>query len=153
MKKISASLLILLPLVSGCSSTVALEPAEYANDVACAEVIVRLGDEISGQPRRNTNAQSTAAWGDPTSILLRCGLEPVNVSELPCVTAGDVDWLVDDSNRPNYRFVTFGRTPATEVIVDSDVVSGVSALEELAPLVEYLPASASCTTSVEGEGN
>lgn len=147
MKNLVACSVVLLTLAtSGCAATVALEPAELANDPECAEVIVRLGDELASLPRRSTNAQSTAAWGDPTAVIFRCGLAPVTVSELPCVSAGEVDWLVDDSQRPNYRFVTFGRSPASEVIVDSTVISGVSALEELAPLVDYLPVQARCTT-------
>jgi hypothetical protein len=78
-------------------------------------------------------------------VLLRCGLEGVEVSALRCVTAGDVDWLVDDSDAPNYRFISYARYPAVEVIVDSENASGVTALESLAQAVAQIPATKVCT--------
>ena len=130
---------------SGCSATVSLEPAELANDPACAEVSVRLPDAIADQNKRTTDAQATAAYGDPTSVIVRCGLPGVTISKLRCVTTSDVDWLVDPSQSPKYRFITFGRNPATEVIIDSTKVVGVTTLDELAPAVESIPATATCT--------
>ena len=137
--------LVLLPLVTGCAATVNLEPAEFANDPACAEVSVRYPDQIGELDQRYTNAQATSAWGEPAAILVRCGLEPVEASALPCVTANDVDWLVDESEAPNYRFISFASTPAVEVIVDSSVISGVSALDALASAVGKLPITKRCT--------
>ena len=130
--------------LSGCAPTVNLEVAPLANDPACAEVIVRLPDVVAEQTKRASNAQSTAAWGNPSAVILRCGLEPIAASTLTCVTAGDIDWLVDDSAAPSYRFITFGRAPATEVIVDSSVVAGVTALEELAGAVQNIEATNYC---------
>jgi hypothetical protein len=72
-------------------------------------------------------------------------LEAVEVSQLSCVTAGGVDWLVDDSKAPSYRFISFARNPAVEVIVDSEKASGVGALEALANAVSKIPASKICT--------
>lgn len=140
-------ILLLLPilLLTACAPLVSLEAAEEANDPACAEISVRVPDEIGPHERKYTNAQATAAWGTPTAIIYRCGLEPVEASALPCVTAGGVDWLVDDSQAPSFRFITFGRSPATEVIVDSEEASGITALEELAPAVSAIPASKFCT--------
>ncbi len=129
---------------SACTATVNLDAAPLANDPACAEIIVRLPAEVALLPIRNTNAQATGAWGEPTAVILRCGLEPAEVSSLPCVTAGDVDWLVDESQKPSYRFITFGRTPATEVIVDSTAVAGVSALEAVAGAVQNIKATERC---------
>ncbi|HEY7797030.1 MAG TPA: DUF3515 family protein [Microbacteriaceae bacterium] len=140
-------ILLLLPilLLTACAPLVSLEAAEDANDPACAEISVRVPDEIGPHQRKYTNAQATAAWGDPTAIIYRCGLEPVEASVLPCVTAGGVDWLVDDSQAPSFRFITFGRSPATEVIVDSEEASGITTLEELAPAVSAITASKFCT--------
>lgn len=135
---------VLLAL-SGCASTVNLEPAEGSNDPACAEVMVRLPSELGGLDERYTNAQATAAWGDPAAVLLRCGLEPVEVSTLPCVTAGGIDWLVDDALAPSYRFISYARYPAVEVIVDSDNASGITSLEGLSAAVSQLPATKACT--------
>ncbi len=136
--------LLSLTLLTGCTATVVVESAPEANDPACAEIIVRLPDQVGDLSKRQTNAQSTGAWGNPTAVILRCGLEPVEVSNLPCVTAGGVDWLVDDSKAPSYRFISYAAKPATEVIVDSAQISGVSALESLGSAVSNIPASKRC---------
>lgn len=137
-------LLPLLLLVTGCSATVVLEPAADANNPACAEVMVRLPSETAGQQKRVTSSQSTAAWGDPVSISLTCGLEMVEISALPCITAGDVDWLVDESAQPTYRFISFGRTPATVITVDSTKVSGATVLEDLGLAVQFTKKTKAC---------
>jgi hypothetical protein len=61
------------------------------------------------------------------------------------VTANGVDWLVDESAKPSYRFITFGRNPATEVIVDSTKVAGVTALSDLSAAIQSVEASKECT--------
>ena len=130
--------------LSGCAATVNLEPAEDSNNPGCAEVMVRLPSQLGGLQERYTNAQATAAWGDPAAVLLRCGLEPVEVSTLPCVSAAGIDWLVDDSLAPSYRFISYARFPAVEVVVDSDNASGITSLEGIAGAVAQLPATKAC---------
>jgi hypothetical protein len=130
--------------LSACSPTVSLEPAADANNPGCADVIVRLPDGVDGQERRTTNAQSTAAWGTPTRVILRCGIEPVEISTLPCVTASGVDWLVDESAKPSFRFISFGRDPAVEVIVDSENAVGVNVLDSLSPAVQTIEPTKIC---------
>lgn len=132
-------------LLTGCTATVSLDPAADANDPACAEAMVRLPSAFEELERRNTNSQSTAAWGDPTGVIFRCGLAPVTVSKLSCVTTSDIDWLVDESKKPTYRFITFARKPAIEVIVDSSKASGVTVLDELAGAVSKIPATDRCS--------
>lgn len=151
MMKISKTLATLAATVvfaiamSGCSPTVNLEAAPNANDPGCAEVIVRLPDEIDGHQKRTTNAQATGSWGEPSVVILRCGIEPVEASTLTCVSAGEVDWLVDDSQKPSFRFITFGRNPATEVIVDSTAIAGVTALETLAGAIQNSEPTKTCS--------
>jgi hypothetical protein len=118
--------------------------APLANDPDCAEVIVRLPSETDGQTKRTTNSQSTAAWGEPVAITLTCGLEPVMVSALPCITAGDVDWIVDDSAKPIYTFISFGRAPATAVTIDSTKSSGANVLEDLGQAVQFTKQTKKC---------
>ncbi|MFM6982352.1 MAG: DUF3515 domain-containing protein [Microbacteriaceae bacterium] len=130
--------------LAGCQAAVPMEPAALSNDPECAEVIVRLPDTIGSFDRRSTNAQSTAAWGDPSAVLLRCGLEPSGPSALPCFTVNGVDWLRDDSQAPLYLFTTYGRTPAVEVFVDADVASGTEALDALGNSVGVLPTTGKC---------
>lgn len=141
--------IVLVVALSGCAPTVALSPAEFANDPLCADVIVRLPDEIAGEGRRSTNAQSTAAWGDPASVILRCGLPPTGPSELPCATVDGIDWLRDATNDPNFAFITFGRSPAVEVLVDSRVASGTTALSALATAVGSITATSQCLDAVD----
>jgi hypothetical protein len=76
--------------------------------------------------------------------LLRCGLAPVEASELKCVTQAEVDWLIDESQAPSYRFITFARNPAVEVIVDSEKAVGVNVLDELAPAVSQIESTENC---------
>lgn len=139
---------VAIPL-AGCASTVSLKPAAAANDPACAAVTVRLPASVDGQERRWTDAQATGAWADATgrtTVVLTCGLEPPAPSTLPCETAGGIDWLIDDTEAPNYRFTTYGRSPALEVYLDYDVVSARSVLDALGTAVQQLPANGgSCT--------
>ena len=142
---LSAALGILL--LAGCSaSSVSLEPAADANDPLCAEVMVRLPSAVDGNDRRWTDAQSTAAWGDPTAVILSCGVPTPGPTEARCVTIGGVDWIVDQSDHPRYRITTYGRTPAVEVFVDSEIVSADAALARFAPyIVDTLPRDRQCT--------
>ena len=145
--------LALVGLLSGCTGTVALQPADAANDPACAEVMVRLPDQVAGLDRRSTNAQSTAAWGSPAAVILRCGLADTGPSVLPCFTVDDVDWLRDGANDPNFTFTTYGRNPAVEVLIDSTAVSGTTVLSDLATAVGTLEPLRVCLDATDVLGN
>jgi hypothetical protein len=131
-------------LLAGCAGIVPMQPAIDANNPLCAEVSVRLGD-IADLAKRETNAQATAAWGEPASILLTCGLEPPGPTTLPCLSVNGVDWIMDDAQKPTYVFTTFGRTPAVQVVIDSDAVSGSTVLTDLALPVSSIPQETPCT--------
>jgi hypothetical protein len=143
-----AGTVALVALLSGCAGTVSLEPAADATDPGCAEVIVRLPSnlptDVQSQGRRETDAQATAAWGNPASILLHCGVKPYGPTTLPCQNVNGIDWIIDDSQKPLYRFTTFGRTPATEVLIDSNVVSSSSTLVDLAGIIQNIPQTDKC---------
>ena len=148
--KIFRTLAVSLAIVSaltlaGCTSTVSLEPAADANNPLCAAITVRLPQQLGGLTKRTTDAQATGAWGEPSAVIVRCGLPEVDASLLKCVTVENVDWLVDQSKAPNYRFITFGRNPATEVIVDSKRVAGIDVLSNLAIAMQNIPAKRTCT--------
>lgn len=132
-------------LLAGCTPIVALQPADDAEAVACAEVIVRLPDSVDGLQARETDAQGTAAWGEPSAVILRCGVpSPAPTSELRCITQDGVDWLVDDKDDPVLVATTYGREPAIEVIIDNRADGVV--LTDLANAVDYLPKVSECTT-------
>lgn len=141
-------LLVGAAALSGCAATVALEPAEDANDPRCADVMVRLPDTLDGQDRRRTDAQSTAAWGDPSAILLSCGVTPPGPTEAQCITVGGVDWIVDDSKAPTYVITTYGRVPAVQIITDNEVVSPTGALDSLGTMMSsFLTRESACVES------
>ena len=145
----------LLLVLAGCAPIVALDAAADAANPACASMMVRLPATVAGLDARETNAQATAAWGQPAFVLLRCGVpSPAPTATLPCITVDGVDWLRDDAGDPNFVFTTYGRTPAVEVIVDSDGdpaiatdgVSGFDTLSNLASAVREIPADRACVT-------
>lgn len=139
-------LALVLLAITGCSNNVTLDPAEMANDPSCADVTVRLPDEIAGVTRRWTDAQATGAWGSPVAVILTCGLKPSGPSDRPCVTFGGVDWLVADQANKVQEFLSFGRTPAVEVVVARDAgIDFAAALEALGPAVASLPKDGECT--------
>ncbi|HEX6954582.1 MAG TPA: DUF3515 family protein, partial [Agromyces sp.] len=136
---------VALPLLAACSRPVPFEPAPDAVDPECAAVVVRLPDAVAGQEARETDAQGTGAWGTPASVLLRCGVEPPGPTTLRCVSVDEVDWIIDESDAPRYRFTTYGRTPAVEVVVDNDVVSGTTVVADLSPAIAVIEADGGCT--------
>ncbi|PJJ71685.1 uncharacterized protein DUF3515 [Diaminobutyricimonas aerilata] len=135
--------------LAGCTSTVSLEAAEYATDPACAAVTVWLPETVDELSIRETDAQATGAWGDPASVLLRCGVEPPAPSTLPCVTVEGISWLRDDADDPTYVFTTYGREPAVQVVIDSDKASGGIVLSDLARAVQETEAVRECVDPVE----
>lgn len=133
--------------LAGCAPTVSLDPAPDAANPECAEVIVRLVKPaltVDNKDYRHTDAQGTAAWGEPAAVLLRCGVPVPGPTTLPCVTVRGVDWIRDDSDAPVFVFTTYGRDPAVEVIVDSNAASGTNSLVDLANAVSVLPQHSAC---------
>ena len=138
--------------ISGCAPTVAMQPAIHSTDPRCADVIVRLPDSVAGYPSRNTDAQATGAYGNPTVALLTCGVKPLKNSADLCYTVRGIDWVEDKSREPIYTFTTFGRNPAVQVVIDSKKTDGQGTiiLDALANAVGSIPADPKtrCTTVV-----
>jgi hypothetical protein len=149
----TASLMLVLAFASsGCATIVPVEAAADANNPDCAEVIVRLPATVDGQEKRETNAQATGAWGEPASVILRCGIEPSGPTTLPCVNLNGIDWIRDDALAPIYRFEAYGRQPGLEVIVDAGAtppVSGTNVLIDLQAAVSQLPQTRECVSLSE----
>ncbi|MFK4760873.1 DUF3515 family protein [Microbacterium sp. ZW T5_45] len=149
---IAAGAVALLALVSGCSTTVHLEPADAANDPACADVSVLVPDSVAGHDRVWTDAQATAAWGAP-DIALRCGVAVPAPSELVCQTIGGVDWLVLAQEDERQRLVTYGRDPAVEVTIKRGLdIDFATVVDEISRSIQagLTPATAKCTDRGEG---
>ena len=143
---LSLAIVAMLSAIStGCASReVPMQPAENANDPACADVIVRLPDTLADLERRTTNAQATGAWGSPVGVELRCGIEPSGPTTGSCVNVDGIDWVIDSSASPIYRFEAYGRSPGLEVFVDNEQASGISVLEGLSDVVSVLKQTREC---------
>jgi hypothetical protein len=84
--------------------------------------MLALPDQLAADlPKVKTDSQATAAWGAPgAAVTLRCGVTPPGPSadcqrvESP---SGTVDWIVATDGEGTWRFTTFGREPAVEVVV------------------------------------
>ena len=86
--------------LAGCSPIVNMQAAPEASDTACADVVVLLPDTVADQPPRETDAQGTGAWGEPASVLLRCGVPPLGPTTDRCVS---VDGRVPAVGREEVR--------------------------------------------------
>ncbi|MDP4334167.1 DUF3515 family protein [Curtobacterium sp. A7_M15] len=124
--------------LTGCTNAVAMSPAPSADAAACAAVQVRLPAVVDSKfDLRNTNAQSTAAWGDPEVALYHCGVAVPTVSDLPCFSLGDVDWIRDDRG-DRIVYTTFGRSPAVQLVIDSTKTTN-QVVQDVTDAVSTLP--------------
>lgn len=105
--------------LAGCSrGEVAVSPAPMAAEPACAQAAGRYPQAVAGavrQPVAEEARDSAAAWGNP-AIVARCGVEPPAPSTDRCLTIEGVDWVVEELD-DGIALVTYGRTPALEVLV------------------------------------
>lgn len=123
-----------------------MTPAKNANDPACANVTVRLPSSVAGLEKRTTNAQATGAWGNPVAVQLQCGVEPSGPTTDDCVNVNGVDWIIDRSEAPLYRFEAYGRSPGLAVYVNSELASGTETVVDLAAVAQQLPQERKCTS-------
>lgn len=140
----SASILAALALTS-CASPVQVDAAPDAANAKCAPTMIALPEKINEEQLRETTSQATAAWGDPSSIIVRCGVNPPPPTTDPCASVNGVDWLINQiEGTNNWRATTYGREPALEVVFNLDKVSSSTVLVDLAQPVAQLPQVAKC---------
>lgn len=138
--------------LAACAPLIGATPAEDAANPACAPVMLGLPDTLAGDlQQRDTDAQATTAWGEPgAAVTLRCGVAPPGPSpdcqrvESP---TGTVDWIVEASDDGTWRFTTYGREPAVEVLVPPAVTAdhSTSFIGDLAQAVSTVEPTAECT--------
>ncbi|RBP67949.1 uncharacterized protein DUF3515 [Brevibacterium sanguinis] len=139
--------------LAGCAPTVIVEPAPDAQNPLCADIMLSLPDEVSGEKERKTSSQATKAWGDPSVAVLRCGVTPPGPTTDPCVSVGDVDWISRPSeDGDTWQFTSYGRTPAVEVLVNRKAGPGADVLASVSPALERMPAEARCVGAEDLEG-
>ena len=129
--------------LTSCSPVVDVTPAKDAANAACAPMMLALPDAIGDVKLRKTNAQATAAWGDPSAVILRCGVNVPGPTTDRCVSVNDVDWVIKEGS-PVWTLTTFGREPATEILMDPDKVSSATVLADLSNAAQKIKATRKC---------
>lgn len=84
--------------------------------------MLTLPEEIGDYSQRPTTSQATSVWGDPSAVVLRCGVEPIGPTEHPCVAPAGVDWVWID-HEDHVQLISYGREPTVEVLLDGDQLS------------------------------
>ncbi|MET3204613.1 UNVERIFIED_ORG: hypothetical protein ABIB21_001402 [Arthrobacter sp. UYEF13] len=129
--------------LTACSPAVDVTAANDAANPACAPMMVALPDAIGDAPLRKTNSQATAAWGDPSQVILRCGVNVPGPTTDRCVSVNGIDWVIKEGN-PVWTLTTFGREPATEILMDPENISSATVLADLSASAGKIPASRNC---------
>jgi hypothetical protein len=131
--------------LAGCSPVVDVTAAQDAANPACAPMMVALPDAIGDAGLRKTNSQATAAWGDPSQVILRCGVNVPGPTTDRCVSVNGVDWVIKEGETA-WTLTTFGRVPATEILLtkDQETVSSATVLADLSAAAAKIPATGNC---------
>ena len=143
---VGAAALTSAVVLTGCGSTVTVDPAPDAANPDCAPVMLAMPDEVSGMEQRETSSQGTTAYGDPSAMVVRCGVEPPGPTTDPCTDVNGVDWLISEvpDKKNQWRAVTYGRSPATEILFDGDRVPSSTALVDAGSAVQNVPQTGMC---------
>jgi hypothetical protein len=134
--------------LTACSPAVDVTPAQDAANAACAPMMVALPDAIGDAKLRKTNAQATAAWGDPSRVILRCGVNVPGPTTDRCVSVNGVDWVIKEGD-PVWTLTTYGREPATEILMDPDKISSATVLADLSASALKIKATRNCVGQEE----
>jgi hypothetical protein len=134
--------------LTGCAPVVDVTPATDSANAACAPMMVALPDTIGEAKLRKTNSQGTAAWGDPSAVILRCGVNVPGPTTDRCVSVNDVDWVIKEGD-PVWTLTTFGREPATEILLDPDKISSATVLADLSASASKIKSTRGCVGQEE----
>ena len=129
--------------LTACSPAVDVTAAKDAANPACAPMMVALPDAIGDSKLRKTNSQATAAWGDPSLVIRRCGVNVPGPTTDRCVTVNGVDWVIKEGD-PVWTLTTYGREPATEILMDPNKISSATVLADLSGAAAKIKASRKC---------
>ena len=91
-----AAVLTLAAGLTACTPIADVEPAPDAANPDCATVMVSLPSELAGEQQRETDSQSSSAWGDPSKIILRCGVPVPGPTTEQCATVNGIDWILQE---------------------------------------------------------
>lgn len=135
----AAALLVL----TACAPSVTITEAQDANNPACAPMMVALPGSLAEAERRTTSSQATAAWGDPSLVVLRCGVQAPGPTTDKCVTVNGVDWVLRQ-NDSTWTITTYGRVPATELVLEQNTIPSDTVLTEISAAVSKIPSTGGC---------
>jgi hypothetical protein len=136
---------LLTASLSACSPIVDVDAAPDAANPLCAEVMIALPDQVAGNDLRETNSQATAAWGDPSQVVLRCGIAVPGPTTDACASVNDVDWVIQESTETDvWTARTYGRNPAVEVLFDPNQVASSTVLVDLGGAVSQVEQTEQC---------
>ncbi|WP_427018394.1 DUF3515 family protein [Pseudarthrobacter sp. P1] len=136
--------------LTGCTPSVEVSAAAGSADPACAPMMVALPDSLGDAAKRSTTSQGTAAWGDPSLVILRCGVNAPGPTTDRCVGVNGVDWVLKEGD-PAWTLTTYGRTPATEVVFDPNKIPSSTVLAQLANAAAKIPATRHCVSPADAE--
>lgn len=139
-------------MLAACAPTIGVEAAPDAANPVCADVMLALPETLADDLARvQTTSQATAAWGEPgAAVTLRCGVTPPGPSA-DCQrvesAAGTVDWIVATDGDGTWRFTTYGREPAVEVVAPPAVTADHSTafVADLTQAVGHVEQTEQCT--------
>lgn len=144
-------------LLTACSSSVNLDAAPDAANPNCAKAMIAMPDELAGFKQRETTAQGTSAWGDPTAIVVKCGVSIEQPVTDVCAEVNGVDWIIkptedadsqgvspEQSATGTWTATTFGRTPAIQVTFNADQVPSSTLLSGINSAVQQIDQSQQC---------
>ena len=105
--------------LTACSGpgSVDASPAAQAGSSACTKASAQWPATVAQQKTRPTSAKSDTvrAWGDP-AIIARCGVTSPGPTTDECFDVDGIDW-VGHQLSDGFRFITYGRSPAIEVLI------------------------------------
>ncbi|MFT4147560.1 MAG: DUF3515 domain-containing protein [Micrococcaceae bacterium] len=131
--------------------TLAVEAAPDSNNPNCAKIMLAMPKKVSDFKQRETTSQGTTAYGDPSVLIVRCGLPAIQATSDPCVSVNDIDWISkQDTEKPDtWIFTSYGKSPTVEVLLDNTKISSSDALVIFSDIMEKMPSNGHKCLSVK----
>lgn len=133
-------------ILTGCGSPVSVEGAPGNTAPECASAMLAMPETMGDLEQRPTTSQGTTAYGDPSGVIVRCGVDAPPPTTDPCTNVNGVDWLISEveGQDDQWRAVTYGRSPAVEVLFDTARVPSSTAIVETGSAVSQIPQERPC---------
>ncbi|MFR9798118.1 DUF3515 family protein [Streptomyces sp. MS06] len=120
--------------------------APHAADPRCAKVVDRAPGSVRSASRDWTIGRGVVSWGGGR-LVLRCGVNEPGPTGNLCLSADDVDWVLDEKTLQEKGVSvlrTYGRSPAVEVDYSGPRENVGGILASLADSVDWIPQHSKC---------